>query len=204
MPWATQRKKRILELVAKFNAQGGLSRPDQDLLKATQDFFANNVAYFEIQRTRRLTPGYSLADSPVGLLAWFYEKLVAWTDDYPWTPDGIFTKVCRYRFSRAGADAPQNQYHESYKRPGLSTEEYIKQYSNVPLGISIFPREIVQFPLAWNLTLGPVVFERRHDKGGNFAAWENLGAMGADLHEMFGKDGGAYKCVTECSGYKRI
>ncbi|KAF8902453.1 Alpha/Beta hydrolase protein [Mucidula mucida] len=30
---------------------------------------------------------YSLADSPVGLLAWLYEKLLDWTDEYPWTDD---------------------------------------------------------------------------------------------------------------------
>ena len=39
------------------------------------------------QSTRPQTLGYSLADSPVGLLAWIYEKLVAWTDKYPWTED---------------------------------------------------------------------------------------------------------------------
>lgn len=41
----------------------------------------------EIQRTKPQTIGYSLADSPVGLLAWIYEKLVAWTDKYPWDDD---------------------------------------------------------------------------------------------------------------------
>ena len=30
--------------------------------------------------TRPQTIGYSLADSPVGLAAWFYEKFAAWTD----------------------------------------------------------------------------------------------------------------------------
>jgi hypothetical protein len=39
------------------------------------------------QATRPQTLGYSLADSPVGLLAWIYEKLVEWTDGYPWTDD---------------------------------------------------------------------------------------------------------------------
>lgn len=28
-----------------------------------------------------------MADSPVGLLAWIYEKLVAWTDGYDWSDD---------------------------------------------------------------------------------------------------------------------
>lgn len=43
--------------------------------------------YFEIQATRPQTVGYALADSPVGLLAWIYEKLVLWTDGYDWDDD---------------------------------------------------------------------------------------------------------------------
>lgn len=39
------------------------------------------------QATQPQTLGYSLADSPVGLLAWIYEKLVAWSDSYPWDDD---------------------------------------------------------------------------------------------------------------------
>jgi len=31
--------------------------------------------------------GYGLADSPVALLGWIYEKLVQWIDSYPWTDE---------------------------------------------------------------------------------------------------------------------
>jgi hypothetical protein len=43
--------------------------------------------YATLQSTRPQTLGYSLADSPVGLLAWMYEKLVEWSDSYPWSDD---------------------------------------------------------------------------------------------------------------------
>ncbi len=43
--------------------------------------------YFMVQSTKPQTIGYSFADSPVGLLAWIYEKLVAASDNYPWTDD---------------------------------------------------------------------------------------------------------------------
>ena len=43
--------------------------------------------YLTQQSTRPQTLGYGLSDSPVGLLGWIYEKLVAWTDKYPWTDD---------------------------------------------------------------------------------------------------------------------
>jgi len=43
--------------------------------------------YFKEQGTNPQTIGYSLTDSPVGLLAWIYEKLHYWTDDYQWNDD---------------------------------------------------------------------------------------------------------------------
>lgn len=43
--------------------------------------------YSAEQTTRPQTLGYALTDSPVGLLAWIYEKMVEWTDAYPWTDD---------------------------------------------------------------------------------------------------------------------
>ena len=55
------------------------------------------LGYFKEQSTQPQTLGYSLADSPAGLLAWIYEKLVNWTDGYPWTDDEG-TRVSRLPF----------------------------------------------------------------------------------------------------------
>lgn len=52
-----------------------------------QWFAERGRGYFAEQSTQPQTIGYSLADSPVGLLTWIYEKLVNWTDDYPWDDD---------------------------------------------------------------------------------------------------------------------
>ena len=51
------------------------------------DFFKSEHGYMAEQSTKPQTLGYGLADSPVGLLAWIYEKLVGWTDAYPWEDD---------------------------------------------------------------------------------------------------------------------
>jgi hypothetical protein len=50
-------------------------------------FTEKGRGYGAEQTTQPQTLGYSLADSPVGLLAWIYEKLVNWTDSYPWQDD---------------------------------------------------------------------------------------------------------------------
>ena len=56
-------------------------------MASTKKFVGNGMGYYSIQSTKPQTLGFSLADSPVGLLAWIYEKLVAWTDSYSWTDD---------------------------------------------------------------------------------------------------------------------
>ena len=68
-----------------------------------------------IQKTRPNTIGAALADSPVGLLAWIYDKLVSWTDDYQWTDQEICEWVSVYWFSRAGPAASVVIYHEANK-----------------------------------------------------------------------------------------
>ncbi len=56
-------------------------------LKRTQQFDLTGSGYNRQQSTRPQTLAYGLSDSPVAILAWIYEKLVAWADNYPWTED---------------------------------------------------------------------------------------------------------------------
>ena len=59
-------------------------------------------AYFIQQATKPQTLAYSLADSPVGLLGWIYEKLIAWTDAYAWTDDEGW--ICDIRLPQVNTD----------------------------------------------------------------------------------------------------
>lgn len=63
------------------------------------------------------------------------------------------------------------------------------------LGISQFPKDIVGIPDVFSRTLGRVVFEKFHDAGGHFAAWEKPDILVQDLRDMFGPDGGAYGVI---------
>jgi hypothetical protein len=65
----------------------GLTAKEKEGLARTQWFRSKGLGYFAEQSTQPQTLGYSLADSPVGLLAWIYEKLHNWTDNYPWDDD---------------------------------------------------------------------------------------------------------------------
>lgn len=75
----------------------------------------NGNGYFQIQKQRPNTIGVALSDSPVGLLAWIYDKLVTWTDDYPFTDDEVCEWVSLYWFSRAGPAASVVIYHEAFR-----------------------------------------------------------------------------------------
>ena len=69
------------------------------------------------------------------------------------------------------------------------------------LGFSHFPKELRPIPKTWARTAGEVVFQREHEMGGHFAAWERPREIVADLRSMFGKDGGAYGVVEGRDGY---
>ncbi|KAM0428503.1 hypothetical protein ACHAPT_006863 [Fusarium lateritium] len=160
----------------------------------TDGFFEEGFGYNLEQRTKPSTIGFALADSPVALLAWIYEKLHDWTDNYPWSDDEILTWVSVYQFSTAGPAASARIYYEDkHSNPDLMAKG--DGYVPIPLGLSYFPKDIVVPPQTWGKTLGPVVFEKVHADGGHFAAHERPQELAQDLREMFGKSGGASHVV---------
>ncbi|CDO72048.1 hypothetical protein BN946_scf184943.g83 [Trametes cinnabarina] len=173
--------------------------------------------YFAIQSTKPQTLGYGLADSPVGLLAWIYEKLVSWTDAYPWTDDegkpdfarsqstmltrsSVIEWISVYWFSRAGPAASTRIYYEMTGGGKHDTFEGTK-WTSVPVGVSYFPKELVRLPKSWSYTLGNLVFESEHDKGGHFAAFETPEKLAGDLRRMYGMGGPAHGVISGKPGY---
>ncbi|KAI1248174.1 hypothetical protein MGN70_010423 [Eutypa lata] len=164
-------------------------------------FASEGSGYTNLQATRPQTLGYLLADSPTGLLAWIYEKLHDWTDGYPWTDDEICTWISVYWFSTAGPAASTRLYHEynranTGKRPGAVTADMLKEWNpHVKVGLAHFPMDVITTPRIWSHTQGKVVFERTHEKGGHFPAWERPDAIVDDLRQMFAKGAEARTAV---------
>ncbi|KAF9073129.1 Alpha/Beta hydrolase protein [Rhodocollybia butyracea] len=171
---------------------------DKEGLERFKNFDQFGSGYFIQQSTKPQTLGYSLADSPVGLLAWIYEKLVGWTDSYPWTDDEVLTWVSIYWFSRSGPAASIRIYYEA-----MRTRQEVGDTppSSIPLGTSNFPKELGRIPKSWYPHVGNVVFEAEHNVGGHFAALEQPEQLVADLQQMFGKGGSAYGVVPGRDGY---
>jgi pimeloyl-ACP methyl ester carboxylesterase len=164
-------------------------------------YLTEGNGYFKEQSTMPQTLGYGLHDSPVGLLAWIYEKLVLWTDDYSWTDDEVLTWVSIYWFSKAGPAASVRIYYEAVHQGDIGMLHAFVDRPTIPHGASFFPKDIAGMPEAWIKAGANVVFKSHHDKGGHFASYEVPEALVEDLRKMFGKGGPAYAVVGGRNGY---
>ena len=56
----------------------------------------------------------------------------------------------------------------------------------IPVAVCAFPDEIYTAPKSWTEKAFPnLIFYKRHDKGGHFAAWEQPQALTEDIRESF-------------------
>ncbi|KAI1321271.1 microsomal epoxide hydrolase [Xylariaceae sp. FL0255] len=193
-------------LVALQHAIQPYTQRERDGFRRSAWFNQEGRGYNVEQSTKPQTLGYGLADSPSALLAWIYEKLHDWSDNYPWTDDEVCTWVSIYWFSTAGPAASVRIYYETQhnvrNNPNKVGRDRLKEYSpGVKLGFSHFPQDLVVQPSSWQQTLGDVVFDRCHEGGGHFAAFERPMEIVQDLRDMFGKGGGAFTCVKGATGY---
>lgn len=172
-------------------------------------FMDEGSSYRAQQSTKPQTLGYALADSPVALLSWIYEKLHDWTDNYPFTDDELCTWVSIYWFSTAGPAANVRIYYEATHsshtptphREKVTRERVGEWIDHVKIGYSHQPQELRPVPKTWIQKLGNVVFERDSEQGGHFFAYEMPDQLVADLRDMFRKGGGAYGAVKGKKGY---
>jgi pimeloyl-ACP methyl ester carboxylesterase len=190
-------------LLALQHALQPYSKRDREGLARTQWFTQEGSGYRTLQATKPQTIGYSLTDSPVGLLAWLLEKLHDWTDSYPWTDDEILTWVSIYAYSTAGPAASLRIYYEATHAPagGVSRDRTQQWIPKVKLGMTHQPKELGVVPSTWARTLGPVVYEVNQEKGGHFAAWEIPDKVGRTYSRRTGPIGiqsPQRPCPTTC------
>ncbi|KAL0570897.1 hypothetical protein V5O48_011063 [Marasmius crinis-equi] len=172
---------------------------DLKFLERIKEWQQKGMGYIKQQATQPQTIGYSLADSPVGLLAWIYEKLVRWTDEYPWDDDEILTWISIYWFSRSGPAASVRIYYESFGGSGDLATPPLPE-SKVPLGYSVFEQEQSTVPKSWIDAQNPA-FHERHKRGGHFPALEKPTELVGDIRKMFSKGFPTYGVVPGKDGY---
>jgi len=73
-----------------------LTQFEKNIFKRVKWFQEEGQGYFYQQSGSPQTLGYGLADSPIGLLGWIWEKLHLLSDQYPWTDDeGVCSSLAR-------------------------------------------------------------------------------------------------------------
>lgn len=176
-------------------------------MERTAWFQQHGNAYRLLQATKPQTLAYALADSPVGLLAWLWEKLHDWTDAYPWSDEEILTWVSIYWFSTAGPAASVRIYYEATHEPVDGSIPFVHRdrtqewIGGVKLGVAHFPMELGVVPRSWAHTLGPLVYEGESENGGHFAAWECPEKLVGMMRAMFERGGPCAGIVKGKSGY---
>ena len=141
-------------------------------LAGFQHYFDWDSGYSKEQSTRPQTVGYGLVDSPVAQCAWIIEKFWAWTDSngHPenvLTRDELLDNVMMYWLPAAGASAAR-LYWESF-----SVLFAAKPQIHMPVGASIYPREIFRASRRWcEERYTKLIHYNVLDKGGHFAAFE--------------------------------
>lgn len=142
-----------------------------------------NSAYAFVQATKSNALGFAMHDSPVGMLAWMLDKLILWTDSYPWTPSEIITWTLLHYFP--GPSTAFMMYHENKYPATVVANSWAQQYTSVPCGFSAFPKELAIMPRSWAETVCNVQFWREHETGGHFAMHEKPNELVDDMIEFY-------------------
>ena len=161
----------------KDDPMEGVTEQEQVLLARYAKYLELGSGYFEIQRTKPQTLGYSLNDSPVGLAGWIIEKFHSWTDDEKnklvVSLEDVLSIVSLYWFSES-ITSSMRLYNENGR------EGFTKSRVYVPTGCALFKNEIVLPPKAWAEEIYNLIHWKHYD-GGHFAALEKPETLEKDI-----------------------
>jgi pimeloyl-ACP methyl ester carboxylesterase len=180
--------------VWKAVAAGGpvptnLSAEEKDRFEKLKGWFAKEVAY-AFQMGLRPQTLYGIADSPVGLAAWFIDHdLLSYqaisrlfVDGTPYgamTRDDILDNITLTWLTTTGISGGRLYWENklSFFEPKGVT---------IPVAVSVFADEIDAAPRSWAERAYPkLIFYNSHDRGGHFAAWERPELLVGDLRVGF-------------------
>ena len=162
-----------------------LTQQEKSALEGMKYYNDWDSGYSKQQSTRPQTLGYGLTDSPAGQAAWIIEKFWSWMDcdghpENVVTRDELLDNVMLY-WLPATATSSARLYWESFNE-ALARRDPV----NVPVGCSIFPKEI--FRTSRRLAekrFANVVYFNELDKGGHFAAFEQPESYLGEVRSCF-------------------
>jgi microsomal epoxide hydrolase len=166
--------------------QAGDESPEGKAANAARAHFqAEETAYSQLHGTKPVSLAIAQSDSPAGIAAWIVEKFRTWSDcdgdiESVYTKDQLLTNIMFYWATNSSASA-SFMYYESRRDTGAFGWPKVE----VPVGVSVFPKEIYRSPRAWCEGRYNITQWVEHDKGGHFAAMERPQELLADVRAFF-------------------
>ncbi|RUM25609.1 epoxide hydrolase [Rhizobium vallis] len=161
-----------------------LSVDEKVIFNEARDFLNNGFGYAAIMSTRPETVGYGLADSPVGLGAWLYDKIADWvfTRGDPESAlgrDALLDNITFYWLTNTGPSSGKIYWENAAGMAKLSPVR-------VPVAVTVFPGEVYKPPKKWLAKAYPdLVYYNQVEKGGHFAAWEEPELFSQEVRAAF-------------------
>ena len=165
-------------------APAGLKADEKAAYNSMLDLYQRGGAYGAMMVTRPQTIGYSLADSPVGLAAWFYDKFEDWTytggkPEKALTKDEMLDDISLYWLTNTGTSGARLYWENN-------ANNFNAKDVAVPVAVTVFPGEIYRAPKSWaEKTYSKLIYFHQVDKGGHFAAWEQPELFATEMRAAF-------------------
>jgi pimeloyl-ACP methyl ester carboxylesterase len=171
-------------------APAELSADEQRCYEDMSDVYTKGIGY-ALQMALRPQTLYGIADSPVGLAAWMvdhdarsYEDIThAFVDGRPvgnLTRDEVLDNITLTWFTNTGISSAR-LYHENTL--GFFDA---KGVSEVPVAVSVFPRELYKAPRSWTEQAYPnLIYFNEVDRGDHFAAWQEPHLFSEEIRAGF-------------------
>ena len=163
-----------------------MTEAEKQFAQFVQQWWYAEGAYAMVHATKPQSIAYGLNDSPTALAAWILSFVNAGA-----TPeliekafggkDELLTNIMIYWVTESVATSVRMYKADAIAQWGGSPP---LQKSNVPAGLSVYPRE-AQFPKEWAERFVNVVSFRKMNEGGHFAALEVPDTFASELRNFF-------------------
>jgi pimeloyl-ACP methyl ester carboxylesterase len=171
-------------------APAGLSAEEKVAYERLSFVYAKGIGY-GFQMGLRPQSLYAIADSPVGLAAYFLDhdarsyQLITRVfngEVEGLTRDDILDNVTITWLTNTGVSGGR-LYWENW---GSSFFAVKGVNAAIPVAVSVFPDELYPAPRSWAERAYPkMIYYKKHDKGGHFAAWEQPQLLVEDVRAGF-------------------
>jgi pimeloyl-ACP methyl ester carboxylesterase len=165
----------------------GLSADETQAYERLKFVYSKGIAY-GYQMGLRPQTLYGIADSPVGLAAYFLDH-DAWSyalisrvfsgEAAGLTRDDVLDNITLTWLTNTAISGARLYWE---RKVGFFSVKGV----SIPVAVSAFPDELYQAPRSWAERAYPkLMYYKQHDKGGHFAAWEQPQLLSEDLRAGF-------------------